>query len=781
MLTFLELCRMINYKGGIHLMETLDISIKNPIDKMNGYFEFDYKHPASKQRVRRKIEATSYQAAILKDLLEKAINMKLDLDSAITLIRTNNFYSPSSSYLEDKIQELYFKYFDTTSTHTALERDEAKNTLLDSHFPLSDYKANFCFLGKAGVGKSTIIKKMSYFWNNKEVSFPFTDTSRTSTFPADYCFVPKTTGFKFIATFSPESIIDLSICECMDRAMNKLLELMVNKSSDTEWIDEVMNSFTSDPAQSFDIRYSLGRYIKTTSPAYGKSFNVDLITFWNKLFNCFIAIAKSVTGTEYAQHDDVSFYQLKYSDSIKQADKNDPIYAEYRSAFDVIKEQILAVQTDLMLDLKVNDAIFNIEFDMSDEIVPYFSCNIKYMDGEAFYKFIRAFTTKKSSEFGHSVFNIVSHLRIELPLNDRIMLPQSGFSFVVQDTIGIAHDNDGNGGFENSTHLRMEDVDSVVLIDDSRMNGDNNMSVILSHLLARIAPYKIYFAFTFFDELSKADFDEDDDLDEQRILYLITTETNTIRSVVKDEGKSKILLGKLNAKNSFFMKKLMGDDFDSINQLIDLLIRQKMRLLNSYQLFKPKPTEPFVIYDYKKLPLLYQQAIEAYAKQQRNIYEVSPPHYKTTEALTNRLSRGITYFSGARTLRPVDDLYNLLIQALSEYIDNPVRINFTAVTDTDTEIFLGMLKTTITENLRKTLNDKFCSGDILNEWQKLYCLTGTGCDKVRRNGIISTENTIAQGLDVYLNSSVKEHIINSIEEAFVTSIQLIEKKLELNK
>lgn len=254
-----------------------------------------------------------------------------------------------------------------------------------------------------------------------------------------------------------------------------------------------------------------------------------------------------------------------------------------------------------------------------------------------------------------------------------------------------------------------------------------------------------------------------------------------MKCAVKDEGKSKILLGKLNSKNSFFMKRLMEDDFDSINQLIDLLIRQKMRLLNSYQLFKPEPTEPFVIYDYKKLPLLYQQAIEAYAKQQRNIYEVSPPHYKTTEALTNRLSRGITYFSGARTLRPVDDLYNLLIQALSEYIDNPARINFTAVTDTDTEIFLGMLKTTITENLRKTLNDKFCSGDICKEWQKLYCLTGTGCDKVRRNGIISTENTIAQGLDEYLNSSVKEHIINSIEETFVTSIQLIEKKLELNK
>lgn len=760
-------------------MNFTNISIKNPINKMNGYFEFDYKHPASKQRVRRKVEATSLQAELLKNLLETVINQNMDFEAAVSFVRTNNFYSSSAAYFEDKIQELYFKYHDANEIPYALERDEAKNNLLDSRFPLSDYKANFCFLGKAGVGKSTLIKKMSPFWG-KELSFPFTDTSRTSTFPSDYCFVPKSHNFKFLAILTPPTVIDLNIDECINRAINKLLEYKVHKTTKQSIIDEVIISFTSDPKQSFDIRYSLGKYIKTTSPVYSDPSNNNLISFWNHLYDSFVAIAENVMlSTKERDDDDISFYQLKYSDAIKQADNDNPIFASYLNTCELIKKQMVKTQTELIHNLEFNDSITNVEYDLNDEEVPYFSCNIKDINDETFYIFIRAFTAKKSSEFGHSLFNIVDHLRIELPLNKTILLPQANFSFVVQDTIGIAHANDGNGGFENSTHLRMEGVDSVILVDDARMNGDNNMSSILSHLLARIAPSKIHFAFTFFDDLTKSDFDEDDSLDEQRMAYLITTETNTIRSIVKDESKLKILLDTLN-NNSFFMSKLMENDFNSINHLLETVILQKIRLMNNFQLFKPDPNKPFIIYDYKKLPILYYHAIEAYTKQQYNIYELSPPHYKTTEALTNRLAHGITFFSGARILRPVDDLYDLLIQTMSDYIENPDHINFAAKSDADEKHFLGILKTKITEAMRLSLNAKFFRGNMLNEWKHLYNLSGTGCDKIRRHGIMKAEKTIAPGIDAYLNSTVKEHLIDILEKDFKSSIEFVEHQLELD-
>ena len=72
-------------------MNFTNISIKNPINKMNGYFEFDYKHPASKQRVRRKVEATSLQAELLKNLLETVINQNMDFEAAVSFVNKNGF------------------------------------------------------------------------------------------------------------------------------------------------------------------------------------------------------------------------------------------------------------------------------------------------------------------------------------------------------------------------------------------------------------------------------------------------------------------------------------------------------------------------------------------------------------------------------------------------------------------------------------------------------------------------------------------------------------------
>lgn len=747
---------------------------------MTGYVEFDYKNPIVKQRIRRKISATPSQSDLLKSLLEQIMDNNWDLDTTVNYIRTNNFYRNDSDYYEKAIRILYFNYCNENANED--EREKQKTIFLDENFPLDNYNATFCFLGKAGVGKSTIIKKISCFWDTDDVSFPFTDTSRTSTFPTDYCFVPKTENFKFVATFIPQSVINLNIEECMDRGVNKLLELInnseINKSTS---IDTVMTSFILNPAQSFDIRYSLGRYIKTTSLAYSKPENADLISFWSELYKILYDITTEIINNDSTPvHQETSYYQLKYSDALKQGDENNKIKELHQKAVDQIQCRMQTLQSNLISSIENNESVTDVKFDMANETVPSCTCTIRHQNDEAFYKFIRAFTTKKASEFGNSFLNIVDHLRIELPTNQNIVLPQKDFSFVIQDTIGIAHSNDENGGFENSTRLQMENVDAVVIIDDSRMNGDNNTTIILSHLLARISPHKIYFGFTFFDDLTKEDFDDEDDIDSQRISYLIATETQIIKTVVKDPEQSRILLNKLNSNNSFFIKGLMDNDYVSINSLLKILIEKKIYLSKRYRIFKPDPNKPFVIYDYKKIPLLYQQAISAFEKQQTSIYLENPPHYKTTEALTNRLSQGISFFSGARTLHPLDDLYNSIVQSLSKFIDQPAKVNFTVENAADSEYILGELKTRITESIRESLNSKFFNKNAIFEWKKLYYLSGIGSDQMRRSGILETESTIAPGLNEYLNSTVQEHIIDVIEESFTSKIDLFEHLLEID-
>lgn len=748
------------------------------LQNMPGFFEFDYKITKTNQRVRRKIQSGQYEVQLLKDLLENVLADNLDEDAAIELIRTNSFYNPYKEYLEDAINSIYYSYIKKEDA-SIIEIESMQNTLLNTLHPLSDYKANYCFLGKAGVGKSTIIRKMSPYWNKEEIPFPFTDTSRTTTFQADYCFVPKKSNYKFVVILNPQTVTELHIGECIERAINKMIELELHPTDNSSAIDEVFNAFVTDPTQTFDIRYSLGRYIKTTSPAYNKPENQDLISFWRNLYAQFRDIIGCLNIQSTNNTKDALYYKLRYADAIKGASEDKVIYDIYEYILQLINKRMSDVKDDILKELESNPIVHDFDEDISDSLVPYISCKLDTVNNEDFYRFIQVFTTKHFSYFGKSMFNIVKHLRIELPLNPAIKLPRNEFSFVIQDTIGIAHSNESNGGFENSTSLRTDNLDAVVLIDDSRLNGDNNITAILQHLAARMDINRISFAFTFFDELKKADFDEEDDIDEQRKVYLRSTEANAIRNTITDPQQVLTLTRKLETTDTIFMSKLMSaTDFSSVQELIDSLIGRKLRSDSKYEIYKTDDTKDIVIYDYRKIPLLYGKAVEAFTNQQDAIYYKNPPHFKTTEALTNRLSRGITSFHGARLLTPVDDLYNAIIVALSSYIDAPMEINFVASEEVKSAV-VNELKAKITEELRGSIKQKFFTTKAISKWKQLYMESGTGSDLRRRNGIISTEKEIAPDIEMYISGTAKEYIIDTIESAFRTTISKFEEEYHI--
>ena len=748
------------------------------VPNMPGYYEFDYKNPQTNQRVRRKIETEQYEAQLLKDLLEMVLTNNLCEEATIELIRTNIFYSLYSEFLEDAIRIVYYNYIKNEDA-SIIEIESMRDTLLTTVHPLSDYKANYCFLGKAGVGKSTIIRKMSPYWNNEAIPFPFTDTSRTTTFQADYCFVPKISDYRFIVILNPKFITELHINECIERAINKMIEIKLHSEEQEDDIDEVFNAFVTDPTQTFDIRYSLGRYIKTSSPAYKKPEFQELIRFWRNLYCQFRDIIGYLKIKPTDSNSDALYYKLKYSDAIKGTSDDEGIRNAYNYILQLINERMDAVKERIICDLRNNPIVYDFNEDITDSYVPYISCKLDTVNSEDFYRFIQVFTTKHFSYFGKSLFNTVNHLRIELPLNPALSLPRKEFSFVVQDTIGIAHSNESNGGFENSTSLRTDNVDAVVLIDDSRLNGDNNITAILSHLAARMDINRISFAFTFFDDLKKADFDEEDDIDEQRKVYLRSTEANAIRNTITDPMQIATLTHKLETKDTVFMSNLMSaNDYSSVQELINSLIGRNLRSDSKYDIYKKDPAGQIVIYDYRKLPLLYGKAVETFTKQQNNIYYVNPPHFKTTEALTNRLSRGIPSFHGARLLTPVDDLYNAIIVALSSYIEAPMNINFEANDEVKSAV-INEIKAKITEKLRGSIKNKFFSSKVSSTWRQLYMESGTGSDLRRRNGIISTEMEIAPDIEKYLSSTLQEHIIDTIEAAFTSTIEEFEREYHI--
>lgn len=115
-----------------------------------------------------------------------------------------------------------------------------------------------------------------------------------------------------------------------------------------------------------------------------------------------------------------------------------------------------------------------------------------------------------------------------------------------------------------------------------------------------------------------------------------------------------------------------------VNDYLLMIKRYFNRYSNYLLLERIKKHIPIVGYDYKRLPMLFfNEIMKLFKEQQENTYLTNPPHYKVTEALTQRLSSGQTSYNGAIHLKPVDNLYTIMLDKLYSFIMNPKQINFT--------------------------------------------------------------------------------------------------------
>ena len=749
---------------------------KSLVKDAPGYWEFDFN--LNGKRVRRKMKCTNYQSDLLCDLIQKVVGCEFNREDSIFVIDANGIYHQERDFL---IKGLDFLIFENKSSDS-LSLADIRLEYMNKFFPASENDVTICLLGKAGVGKSSIIQKMNPFFGT-DLAFPFTDMSRTTTFSADYRFVPNATEYKLVAALRPFEEIAYNYYECIDRAVSKYFELKIHGTDDDTLYNEVLGSFTSDPNNTFDVRFSLGKFLRTSSPNFHSTTYAEMHGFWADIFGMIRSMCDYVLGTSASVDGNPSFYNIVFSTNIREESDSNPVYKTYKALIETIKWKSDKNEDEIKHTIMQGSSFKDLKFE--DDGHSCLSCIITDITSEDTKKLLQVLTAKKASQFGKSLLNRIEYLKIELPYNSQITLPKENLSIVMRDTIGVAHNPSETGGFEDSTNLSMENVDVVLLVDDSRMNGDNNFTTQLEHILARVDASKVFYAYTFYDDFTKADFDEDDDPDTQKVEYLCSVTKNAINQAMSgnlfDEKKFDILVSKLNDKDSFFLKGLMQpDSFESINHMIDTLAKYKLTANSNLHIYKIDDSEPLLVYDYKKIPLLFEKAVKEYYVSQSNIYEKNPPHYKTTEALTRRLYWGKTYFMGARTLRPVDDFYDYLIKSLSSFINEPKKTNFMTKDDDrlidSTEQVIGAVRTIVTETLRKDVNARFLSKRANEKWLELLQLTGTGSDLERRDGLLDEEHRIASNIEEYVNSSDDSHIINTIETAIQDAVENVEDK-----
>ena len=107
-----------------------------------------------------------------------------------------------------------------------------------------------------------------------------------------------------------------------------------------------------------------------------------------------------------------------------------------------------------------------------------------------------------------------------------------------------------------------------------------------------------------------------------------------------------------------------------------------------------------------------------------------------------------------------------------------MNINFEANDEVKSAV-INEIKAKITEKLRGSIKNKFFSSKVSSTWRQLYMESGTGSDLRRRNGIISTEMEIAPDIEKYLSSTLQEHIIDTIEAAFTSTIEEFEREYHI--
>jgi hypothetical protein len=746
----------------------------------NTEIEFDYIHPVTKKRVRRKLEITETKAEALCTLMNYIIENNLKEDKLIKFLIEDPMYEESVDYYIQHINTLYFNY-NTKDDYTDYELEV--NNLFNSSFDDTP-DINLCLLGKAGVGKSSLIKKISIFADT-EINFPFVDTSRTSTFSAEYCFGPTKRHHTFAVAFINSEIINSRIEECIERSVYKAISLSIVSSKETtieKKDDTIISSFYNDPTQIFDIRLLFGKHIRKSSKNYSLSKNSANISRWNTISNYCNQIAQSTIGEKYiTDNNEINYFQEKYTELIKSENKN-ATKELYTQLIVYIQDQIKLQRDSILSKLHDNRSINNI--DSTDTM---FSCNINNFTEGTFKDFISIFTSKNIEYFGNSLLPFIYKMRIEIPYNHQISNNVSSIRSRFIDTVGVAHANESTGGFEKSTQLTLEDIDAVIIVDDSRLNMSNDTGVILKHIKSRIGYQKIYFAMSFYDEFTKEQFDPEDDIDEQKTEYLSTIQKDKIEEYLDDNHYSQKLVERVDNSAIFYLEglkyandKLSSIGYQALNNMLNQIRVDIDISKNSMSVCKIIPNKPIVEYDYKKLSLIYLTVHNEFIKSQEAIYLSNPPHFKTTEALTRRLKNKETSFYGARTLKPVDDLYNSFVIHLNDYIMTPQTTNITGDTTDHIDSCIADLKSLLTDKLSLLVKRQFFNSAMLEEWNQLYLDYSSGVDYRRRTGIIKNENEIAPSIESYLNSNYTEHIINDIESLFRTCIFEFEKKIFSN-
>lgn len=633
-------------------------------------------------------------------------------------------------------------------------------------------------LGPFGSGKSTFIKKLSNI--DDEIDFPVVDTARTTIHNTHYIFKKYEDGnYKFFIDFKTNEKIYNLLSDSYYRSLDKIFNGIINGYDFQKIRDLAMEEFVNDPNQIFKIEYVLGKYYKSDNNKRNIDEKKPQVKFWDTEFEMIYNICNQymIQNTINNDNDDNNNILKKnlYDNFIKNNLYIEKINNLIQNMINILNKKMKEIcikqeeknlgqiiydeSKEHIIGFKCED--YNIS-KISDYIYPFCSTNIKY--------------------FTKILTPLVDMIVIEIPYNENLEGDLKNNKICITDTVGFEHrKTDDTNSLEGSTDYKFNNFDIIGVVDKATSSMSGTTENILRELYHNANKSKIMILYTFYDEFTKKDFEDDDD----KKIFLKELQKTTIKKIDQSDLVNKFI-DSLNSENrTIFLSGLCKNQGYNFNDCINKTLRNINNNFENLYDFKKLEVNNYkndlIGYDYKKLLLVFNRIRDEYITQQKNIYIYNYPHYKITEALTKRLSKGETYFIGSsQNLKPVDDFCSTVMNCIDNFIKNPSYINFDEKDTIENHKYkvIDWFKEEISTKI-KILAKKFFVQDRLKSWNTLYMYCGTGSDFKRRNGIIQEFQKILPELIDYSNNFA-DNWINEIESIFKDVLKNMKDEVENN-
>lgn len=614
------------------------------------------------------------------------------------------------------------------------------------------------FLGQFGTGKSTIVKKLSNI--SEDVDFPVVDTARTTIHDTHYIFKDKDLHkeFRFSVDFKPTFEIFRLVSECYSRAIDKIFLGIQENKSKNEIQDKSMMDFVSDPDKIFKIEYVLGKYYEMDNSKRKLEEKMKQTKFWDKTFediyNMVIDfVIDKVPGFNSKEDNNIVIEKNVRDLFLKDENLKDEFDNLIWGLVELLEEKIKSICSDLEQNGMGNKVIDGIE------IIGFKNDNYTI---ERIEEYVTPFSSTSIKNFTKILTPLVQAIAIEIPYNERLSKANKSNVICITDTVGFEHrKTDDTGSLEGSTNYIYNNYDIIGIIDSAKQSMNGTTENILREIYNNADKSKVMLMYTFYDDFTKKDFEDDND----KNYFLADLQNTTLRKIDETEHIENFISSL--EKRTIFLKGLMLNDDNCVDELLKSIQNHFKNLYDYKSLALKDSKKPIMSFNYKRLALVFNKAQDDYIKQQTNLYLENYPNYKTTEALTNRLSNGQTFFSGVnKTLKPVDDFCYILMEKIERFIKNPDDINFEYKTTIPNhrEKVIDWFKEEISGNV-KVIVKKIFVETRTNVWYNLYIDKYAGVDYRRRTGIVKELNNILPALDIE-RTTFADRWIDEIEDIF---------------